>query len=988
MDFLSGIWNWFTGSSIASSLAKTALLGYASRLINQNVNQSNATNNTTTKPVVDKGVRLQLKADAQNKIPVLYGEAFFGGNLTDARISTDYKRMTYCLTLAEVVGNKFSTNGATTYNFISVYLNNNKVFFKTDGVTVNYTVDAAGNQDNSLSGLVKVYFYKGSTGIQPDGYSGSTPAANTIMTAWGSNFPMTNLLYAIVEVTYNKDKNVTGLPDCQFHVKNDMKLPGDVLVDYMMSTRYGAGIASTEIDGTALAALNTYCNTGFSYQTSGGATQTSIIDINGLVDTNTDVMTNMEEMAKAANSWISYNIHAGLWRVVINQPGTAVATLDDSNIVGEIAVSGTSLTQLNNSVDVKYQNKDIKDKTDYVKINIPSGDLYQNEPGSTLQLSLPFTNSQAVALRVGIQNLKQNRIDKVITFTADYSYINITAGDIINVTSDIYGFSSKPFRVITTEETEGEEGDIQVKFTCLEYSASVYTGDITEYLIETNDGLFTIGAIGKPSTPTVTKTEKANVPRITVTGKAPTGVVEYLEYWITFDTDIVNDDDRTYQQFSTFRNKDGSLLTYNQNCVIRYSQLNAGQFYIKTRGANSIISGPFSDPSTKVIYNPVVVADTVSDTPTTDSNGNLMTFGLLGLLTLINDLMNGVTGAGSLFQAISDLFNGETPGGGGTTTADCCKCRITWALNCTVPSDCHSSKSAGSYVDPNGPFKMTLSGGNGTYAKGGGNFVLHKSDGTVVQTLAVSTVTIEKNVVTIPFTQATAGSDYYITWDEDVLKSTDTPACTLAKNDSKTAWAFHTEESAFVKTCPPPAPETPTPTDCPPLRLVNTTGKDYDCNETSTKTDVKTNVGLEFNQDVQLGSSGTFTVSDGTNTQTFTLPANKDLFTVSGNKIWFNPTDDFARGTSYTVSFSDGAVKNECGNTLEDSGTFSTDPGPSAASAVGGNNKAMFETGATFNYDREIIADDPTATIDIYDQSNNLIKSLPITDGAISRTVG
>jgi hypothetical protein len=40
----------------------------------------------------------------------------------------------------------------------------------------------------------------------------------------------------------NKDKGITGLPNMRFHVTNSMTLPGDCLLDYMTSTRYGAGI--------------------------------------------------------------------------------------------------------------------------------------------------------------------------------------------------------------------------------------------------------------------------------------------------------------------------------------------------------------------------------------------------------------------------------------------------------------------------------------------------------------------------------------------------------------------------------------------------------------------------------------------------------------------------------------------------------------------------------------------------------------------------
>jgi hypothetical protein len=58
---------------------------------------------------------------------------------------------------------------------------------------------------------------------------------------------MNDLIFALVRVDYNREKNVTGLGDVTFEVSNSMFLPGDVLNDYMTNTRYGAGIASAEI---------------------------------------------------------------------------------------------------------------------------------------------------------------------------------------------------------------------------------------------------------------------------------------------------------------------------------------------------------------------------------------------------------------------------------------------------------------------------------------------------------------------------------------------------------------------------------------------------------------------------------------------------------------------------------------------------------------------------------------------------------------------
>lgn len=653
MSFWSDAWKWARGSSVSSTLAKTALIGYGVKLLSDNINESNLGKNDT----VDPGVRLQLEPDTENKIPVLYGTAYFAGDITDANLSADYKTMTYCLALCETTGTRLS-GGSSSYTFNDVYLNNNRVVFKGDGVTVDYTVDRAGNQDISFRDLVKIYFYANGSGIQPEGFVGTTPASHTVMPGWtAQTHPMTGLAYAIVKVTYNRDKGVTALPECIFQITNSMTLVGDVLYDYMSSTRYGARIDVSEIDTASLTALNTFCSTGFSYTTAAGQTANSSITINGIVDTNTVVLDNMEEMAKAAGSWLTYDIHTGKWRVIINRPGSAIASMNDSNIIGEISISGTSLTQLNNVADVKYLNNDILDKPDFVKITLPEADLFDNEPRSSLQLTLPFTNKQAVALKIGAQLLKQARVDKIIRFSTDYSYVNLTAGDLISVTSSVYGFNNKVFRIITSEEQQNDDGAIQISFTALEYDAGVYQFAVSEFEVETNDGIIQIGSIGVPGTPQVTKIEQDSRPRISISSLSPSGVVEGVEFWLTNDTTVV-EANRTYRLIATRRPAAGNLYTEDTDVIAEYDGLSSSDFFVKTRGFNSQVFGPFSEPSGLIEYRPVQTTDAIG--PDTSTIGLLSAITLVDLLGKLDGLFAGNGSQGGMFRKIFDIFKNET----------------------------------------------------------------------------------------------------------------------------------------------------------------------------------------------------------------------------------------------------------------------------------------------------------------------------------------
>jgi hypothetical protein len=106
-----------------------------------------------------------------------------------------------------------------------------------------------------------------------------------------------------------------------------------------------------------------------------------------------------------------------------------------------------------------------------------------------LIINAPLVNNQIQAQLLGLIELKQSRLDKVIQFQADYSYLNVEAGTIISVTNTVYGFSNKLFRILTVAESE-DSGNLVVNITAQEYSDAVYDdSDLFEFFRETSDGL-------------------------------------------------------------------------------------------------------------------------------------------------------------------------------------------------------------------------------------------------------------------------------------------------------------------------------------------------------------------------------------------------------------------------------------------------------------------------------------------------------------------
>jgi hypothetical protein len=184
----------------------------------------------------------------------------------------------------------------------------------------------------------------------------------------------------------------------------------------------------------SLSQLNTYSALSVAYDDQGTGAQTLAdrYQINGLLDTAQPVLKNIEKICSAAGSWLSYDIHDGRWGVVINNSGTSIASFSDTNIIGNINISGTGLTDLYNSVKVEFPHRDLKDSADFVTIEIPDGDRNSNEEDNSLQLTYDIINEPVQAQLLGFIELKQSRIDKVIKFQCDYSLFNLKAGDIID----------------------------------------------------------------------------------------------------------------------------------------------------------------------------------------------------------------------------------------------------------------------------------------------------------------------------------------------------------------------------------------------------------------------------------------------------------------------------------------------------------------------------------------------------------------------------
>lgn len=625
-----------TAAVVVGALVATGAAYITSRIINGNPNKGN------NSAAGSQGGRIQVPPATNNKIPVVYGNAFINGIITDARlITTDNKindTMYYCIVLSETCNNVSSA-----YTVNDIYWNDLRLTFDAtspykvkdgrknvdnpDGVTEDF-IDTNFVSDNK--NLVEVRVYSGGSAAANQIFptTGTTPAYTYWAGndgSWDSTYAMKGLVFAIVKVTYNGEKGFTGLPNMTFRINNNISNPADVWYDYMTSQRYGAGIDAGYIDTTAQTAWANFCDEDITYTDKDGATNQSFARyaINGPIDTSRDVKTNIDIIMQNAGAWLSYDVTTGLWSPIIkkavtagevglsatyftasrtgstltvtnfpagrieagqllyNSSGTLIGTISaqltptagetagqigryttstsgsitsttfytlpatmlaftDDNIISGITISSTRLDDLYNSVEAEFYDKHNKDQRAYARNEIDSGDRNPNEPDNQLRLNLDLCNNSMQADLLGQLELRQSRDDLVVEFTTNHYGIQAQAGDVVSITSELYDWNPKYFRVMRVKEQETEEGGLVAQIQALEYNPDVYTVEpITEFSTSANIGIGVYAASPNlPQPPVVEITQidtDVAIPNFQLQIKIPTtgGPYDEIELYYT-----------------------------------------------------------------------------------------------------------------------------------------------------------------------------------------------------------------------------------------------------------------------------------------------------------------------------------------------------------------------------------------------------------------------------------------------------------------------
>lgn len=561
---------------------------------------------------IDPGARQQLPPAANLSIPIVYGDAYLGGNFVDAVLSTDQKTMYYVLAISSI-----SANGQFSFDTTDFWYGDRQITFDTTDLTkVVSLTDGSGNPQTNINGYMYINLYTSTNAGVITPINGSAPSVVmggsdiSASLRWpASGRQMNGLAFAIVKLIYNRDAGTTGLEPLTFKCSQYLNgtgaaKPGDVWYDYMTDTRYGAGMTGL-VDSASAATLNTYSDVVLSFTNSSGGTSTQPrYRINGVIDTARPILENVEQIIEACDSWMTYTAATGQWSVVVNKAETSSFSFNDTNLIGDIRVSTTDINQQINQIEIEFPSKDARDQPDLVYMALSSG-LYANEPPNRETYKMEMVNDSVQVKYLANRRLLQSREDLLVSITAAYPAIQVDAGDVVDITNADYGWTNKLFRVFKVNEATTPDGGLGATLDLVEYSATVYAdpppGTITQYAEAPPSSIPSSQYISAPGTPVLYNAAPyapapcADPPVFSFYSDAPaTGRVSLMSLYYTTVATPTNSD---WSLIKTSRTLDGTPFNPNVSVVFTNITLPSGTYYFRAIASNesaSSVSGTSS----------------------------------------------------------------------------------------------------------------------------------------------------------------------------------------------------------------------------------------------------------------------------------------------------------------------------------------------------------------------------------------------------------
>ena len=430
-----------------------------------------------------KGV-LVNKFSANAHVPVVYGTRKVGGNVVFLETSgTDNQYLYMAIVLSE----------GEIDDITQIFVNDSAVTFTGD-ITDNTQITVASSDSNfydteNSASLITVEPHFGTD-------SQSASSLLSTLSSWTSDHKLSGHAYLALRFTWNADK-FGSLPVVNAVVKGrkvynpnlDSTVTGGSgshrkdtsstweysdnpvyqLLDYLRNDRFGMGIADSYFD-TNFADWQTagdVCDTNITPYS--GASQIDLLDSHTVVDTSKKSIEVVRDFVKGCRAFLNFS--GGTYNILVESSGSASITLTEDNILGGITVSSKNKNSRYNRVIVNFVNPSKNYQSDTAQFppvdetGLASADQHatmKTADGGILlegRFDFPMLNSPYQAQEMAEIILRRSRSSLDVTIKADATALELSIGDIVNVTHATPSFSAKPFRVqgmsLNADETIG-----------------------------------------------------------------------------------------------------------------------------------------------------------------------------------------------------------------------------------------------------------------------------------------------------------------------------------------------------------------------------------------------------------------------------------------------------------------------------------------------------------------------------------------------------
>ena len=427
----------------------------------------------------EKGILLNKQSNDAT-IPVVYGERLVGGTRVFLETSgTDNEFLYMALVMCEGEINSIE----------EIRVDDKTVSF--DGALSDNTQRSVASSDSN--------FYKDSVSyitVEPhlgsDGQSASSLLST--LSSWGSNHKLSGLAYLALKFKWNQDI-FGGIPKVQAKIKGKKVVtlasnlsessptfssnPAFCLLDYLRNSRYGKGLATTDIDLQSFYDASQVAVTQVTPYSS--ASNINIFDCNAVLDTSKKIIENTRILLRGCRGFLPYS--AGKYKLIIETTGTASITLTEDDIFDGYSLASEDKNNKYNRVICSFVNPDRNFQVDEVQFppiddsGLASADQHATmktaDGGFLLEGRFDFQTltSPYQAEEMAEVILRRSREALKLNITVGGNGYDLSIGDIVNVTHASLGFSAKPFRVNSISFNE----DFTLGLNLIEHQNSHYT---------------------------------------------------------------------------------------------------------------------------------------------------------------------------------------------------------------------------------------------------------------------------------------------------------------------------------------------------------------------------------------------------------------------------------------------------------------------------------------------------------------------------------